>query len=269
MKKIFAFYFISLMLISCGSQKITQSYWHNQKYENSIAGKLKYDSQSGFMYAISNDEENLFVDLRISDKMLQRKIFSMGMTVWIDTLGKKQESLGITFPIGMRAAFAGRRPEMGQQPQQTEQRTASPNRQDFRNRMAETTQKIKLTGFDGFDEINNTNKVIPGVISGKIERDAMDILQYTLVIPFDRIPKIKNKNFTLGIKTGTMDMADMAAMRERMMAQGGRRPQNGGGSGGFEGRRPSGGFSPENMETMTTSSEMWIKNIQISKNSNQ
>ena len=267
--KFFAYYLIGLALLSCSSQKVTQSLWHDQQYEKEIAGKLKYDTQSGLMYGISNDSENLYVDLRVSDRVLQRKIFSLGLTVWIDTTSRKQESLGVTFPIGMRTAMAGsQRPQLEEQPGETQGRQI-PNRRGNNERMVAATQKIKLTGFEGMDEITNTNEAIPGVFSGKIERDAMNIMQYTLVIPFERLPRLNSKTFTLGIKTGNFDMADMAAMRERMMAQGGRRPGGYGGNEMPEGRRPGGGFSPENMEAMSTPTELWIKNIQTSKNNIQ
>jgi hypothetical protein len=262
MKKLITLTLTGLLLISCGSQKVLESYWHDENFTKSIAGKLKYDEESGFMYAVSNDKENLYIDIRVSDKTVQRKILSMGMTVWIDTTGKKQETMGVTFPIGMRTAMAGRRQERSQS-QEAEQVRRPSNRQQSGSMIKAATSKIKLTGFVDINELNNSNEVIPGVISGKLERDAMNILQYTLVIPFERIPTIKNKKFSIGIKTGFIDMSDMAAMRERMMAQGGRRPQGGEGS-GQRGQRPGGAFSPEDMERMTTPTELWLKNIQVS-----
>ena len=57
-----------------------------------------YDSQSKLSYTVSNDLENLYICMRITDDAGQMKVMRAGMQVWIDTSGKNNEDVGILFP---------------------------------------------------------------------------------------------------------------------------------------------------------------------------
>lgn len=58
-----------------------------------------YDGKTQLEFAIGNDTANIYVCLKISDQKAQMKIFRSGIQVWIDPKGKKNEAVGITFPI--------------------------------------------------------------------------------------------------------------------------------------------------------------------------
>ena len=60
---------------------------------------LDSKGNSSFSYGISNDKENLYVRININDPSIQKKMMLAGLTVWIDTTGKKKENFGITCPI--------------------------------------------------------------------------------------------------------------------------------------------------------------------------
>lgn len=58
-----------------------------------------YDSKAKVAYATSNDAENLYVTLETGDEMTQVKILKQGMTLLIDTGGKKDAGFSINFPL--------------------------------------------------------------------------------------------------------------------------------------------------------------------------
>ncbi|NOQ27630.1 MAG: hypothetical protein GQ564_19885 [Bacteroidales bacterium] len=64
---------------------------------------LDSKDQNGFSYGVSNDNENLYLRINVNDQSIQRKMMLAGLTVWVDTTGKKKENLGINCP--MQKAF--------------------------------------------------------------------------------------------------------------------------------------------------------------------
>jgi len=65
---------------------------------NDWKGSLAYDEKTGFYYNFSNDDSNLYVHLKMTNPMVQRKTIAMGFTLWIDPSGKGKEVLGIEYP---------------------------------------------------------------------------------------------------------------------------------------------------------------------------
>ncbi len=58
-----------------------------------------YDAKAMVAYATSNDRENLYITMQTGDELTQLKILKQGMTVWIDTGGKKDGQLKINYPL--------------------------------------------------------------------------------------------------------------------------------------------------------------------------
>jgi hypothetical protein len=58
------------------------------------------DPDGKFLCNVSNDEENLYFRLKISDDLTQQKIGLFGLTLRINPKGKKKGKLGIKYPIG-------------------------------------------------------------------------------------------------------------------------------------------------------------------------
>jgi len=63
--------------------------------------KFTIDKATKIRYAIDNDSQMLFLALNISDKTAQQIIMQKGMSLFIDVKGKKKESHGVQFPLGM------------------------------------------------------------------------------------------------------------------------------------------------------------------------
>lgn len=62
---------------------------------------LQPSNFTNIQYAVGNDAENLFVCVRIPDQGIQSRIMGLGMAVYIDTLAKKRDKIGIGFPLAL------------------------------------------------------------------------------------------------------------------------------------------------------------------------
>ena len=58
-----------------------------------------YDAKSMVGYATSNDRQNLYITMQTGDLLTQMKILKQGMTVTIDTNGKKDGQFNINYPL--------------------------------------------------------------------------------------------------------------------------------------------------------------------------
>lgn len=58
-----------------------------------------YDSKSKLQYQVANDYKNLYICLKATDQQSQMKIIRAGMTVGLDTLGKKSPQVEVLFPF--------------------------------------------------------------------------------------------------------------------------------------------------------------------------
>jgi hypothetical protein len=100
---------ILFFCLSCSNSKHSKSIlpgtWQSQPIV--IDGDSKdwpspypnYDSKAMVAYATSNDRENLYITMETGDQLTQLKILKQGMTVSIDTSGKKDPEFNINYPL--------------------------------------------------------------------------------------------------------------------------------------------------------------------------
>ena len=101
-----------LLSFSCNSSK------HSGKSQDSMPGTWQsqpviidgdskdwpspypnYDAKSMVAYATSNDKQNLYITMETGDEITQMKILKQGMTIMIDTNGRKDPQLKINYPL--------------------------------------------------------------------------------------------------------------------------------------------------------------------------
>lgn len=58
-----------------------------------------YDSESHLQYDIKNNDSILFVSVRIVEPRFQMKVAIAGMTLYVDTTGKKKQTMSFNYPI--------------------------------------------------------------------------------------------------------------------------------------------------------------------------
>jgi hypothetical protein len=95
---------------SCNSTKtIVSSKWYPSDSTIVVDGNLdewerplkEAREYSGVQYNTGNDAENFYLCIRINDKTIQRRIMGLGLSIYLDTLGKRKEKIGIGYPLAL------------------------------------------------------------------------------------------------------------------------------------------------------------------------
>ncbi|WP_428327312.1 hypothetical protein [Mucilaginibacter sp.] len=58
-----------------------------------------FNSEKKINYALANDQENLYMAIKINDRSEQIRVLRAGITLSVNTKGKKKETFSITFPL--------------------------------------------------------------------------------------------------------------------------------------------------------------------------
>lgn len=258
-------------MTNCAQPHYLISSLHTKQMEsmddNVLMDKYMYDPQSKLMYFISNDQKNLYLNLRIPEETEQRKILRSGLYVWIDPTEKENKTTGIKFPVGFneRTGYELEQENI-RQPDNREQG-------EGKNRFINKLQDIELLGFDGKDSQFTVSSDNPDSVEGKIRIDSSGILLYSLKIPLKelhiKLPAEENKAISIGIESVTHQ--GMGDDQHRNDIESGT-----GLSGRMGGDRPrrdpehSGGYSQGgmhrnfgHMQKQSTPVKLWIKNIKL------
>jgi hypothetical protein len=259
--------FLALTLCTCifaQKDKSLNLNWHNKANENIKfrSSELQYSEKGKFYYNMSNDRDNMYIDLKIFDQDVQSEVLASGITVWINMDGKKLKKTGLRYP-----AKQGR-----------------PDMAEAKNMQRPSAFKIELIGLGGTynsfispDEVNNFRG------SFRLEPDGN--MWYELIIPLSKLPERSSKkgnddSFILGIsyagigshRAGGGVGGPGAGAGNAMGGPGGGGstgvPRGGGGGRGGRGdgggmSGPGGGSDGEfGMQAPSASSVMvWFKNI--------
>lgn len=58
-----------------------------------------YNSETQFNYTLANDKDNLYLALKTNDPVEQARILSWGITLSVDTKGRKKSTYSVIFPV--------------------------------------------------------------------------------------------------------------------------------------------------------------------------
>lgn len=95
---------------ACSSTKsVTSTRWYPADSTVIVDGNLdewerpltESKEYMGVQYAAGNDAKNFYFCIRINDKTIQRRIMGLGLSVYLDTLGKRKEKIGIGYPLAL------------------------------------------------------------------------------------------------------------------------------------------------------------------------
>jgi len=237
-------------------------------------GKLQYNDKYKLAYGCFNDDKDLVIRVKVTDRNVMAKIFSAGFTISIDTTAKKNPQFAIKYPLpqGMQNM---------QQPEERNMNDAGRNRpgkpdEKMKNRFKMALNQIEIHGFS--DEavkkatVNSRNG--DGITAWIFNDSAMN-MYYELKIPLGEIASREylSKNcISVGFESGKMAMPSFAPGRQGRPG-GGMRPSgeiSGGemsGSGRPGGGRPGerGEMQPRiaSSETLTTPINIWMKRIEL------
>lgn len=262
----------SLVTLGINAQKANQptGRWHVSDKVN--ASDYQIIKKANVYYCFSNDNENIYVDLKIEDAGVQNRILKEGLTIWISMDNKSAKKMGIRYPIGLQNG-AGRnnfnRPESMLNPDGT---LATPLSQ------ARTIELIGFTNEEArrFPSENTDN------FRGSVKYDNEGILYYRMVMPIAKLPLRNSKQgngatpFAIGIEYGMLSNVNKSGNQmsppptssssssgSASGSRGGRGSGGGGRSGGRGGAvPPSADGTTRNMFIPDTTPVLkWIKDI--------
>ncbi len=199
-----------------------------------------YNEHQKLYYTLANDKENLYMAIRINDRSEQMRILGAGITLSIDTRGKKKETFSITFPVGGRPDMA---PDHDHQ---SLDGGGSPPPDDHDDRMKANLTKLRQIKVTGFKDVESELITTSNTYGFKtaIDFDKDGNLVYEAAIPlklFHDDDVTKNEwafNFKInGINHSTQKRGDD---ENGMQGGGGRGGMGGGGMGGGRGMRGGG-----------------------------
>ncbi len=156
------------------------------------------DSKSKFLYNVANDNDNLYIRLKISDAVLQQKVALFGLTLYFNPEGgSKKGKLGLQYPI---------KKDMDEM--KNEQSGASEKEKswvELKKTLIRDAELLELIGLDK-DPILSPRVGLMNGIGVTIAVDLYNDLVYEAKIPFKayRIDKSKVENFGLVIETGRL-----------------------------------------------------------------
>ncbi len=181
------------------------------------------------IFGVANDAENLYLTFTPGDDALQRQILMLGLTIWFDPRGAKDEHLGIRFPRGARGGripFRGRPPDIATE--------------EGRRRIAAGLDSLEiLRAGSGAGDPYAVDSLAGVEVRAQL---AGDVLVYELKLPLARRPEYP---YALGAQPGDVIGVGLQtpAMDRRRMLEGmpGGPGFPGGGPGDAGGERPSAG----------------------------
>jgi hypothetical protein len=209
-----------------------------------------FDSESKINYALSNDSNNLYICIKVTDEATQVKIMRSGIEFMIDTLGKKSFPVAFIFPLANEIVMekhSDREMHLERDPRE------KPNPNTMRTRMLNHAKDAKLVGFKP-----SLGSIIP--VSGNtcgifaaIAMDSLGIMYYEACLPFRTfchtrvLPADTNRVFSFRIKINAIKEAAEMPKGDRTegdmdpgsMQEG--PPPGGGVSGDHHGRMGGGG----------------------------
>jgi hypothetical protein len=225
---------------------------------------LRFDNKTGFAYAFSNNDKDLFVQLKMLNTSVQRKALIAGLTLWIDPNGKGKHVLGIKYPKGRMHQQEKHKPGQGNYGQNGHRRPASGGHltaeQISRFNSRYGMEQPVLEGFEkaGIKNVSTGEKGIRVVLQidtlGHVVYEAKIPLKMIFTKPADYLSK--GRPFSILFETGYLQM-DMSHMQGR------------GGMGGRQGQGMGGGGQRPNpsqmsfMQGMAEASHLKLKTVRL------
>jgi len=273
--------FFLILVSSCKTQITYKSGWYENSEDkvenkNNYVDNIQYNSDAKMLYSIINDNNNLHVLLEVSDKTVQKKILMGGLTFWMDTIGKKEKQLGVTFP--MKGSMKNQMGKMNKEEMMKQMQNGglkgNINYHDMNDKFASGFNKMEIIGFNNEKEPMIVFNKNPKGINTSIKFDDKGTLNYRASIPlkliFNNPAKFLSdptKLFSFGFETGTVKMPSMSnGEKPGGGKRGGGMSQGGGsmsGKGGRGGGQQGGGMS--GMQELSKPNKFWVKSAQLVK----
>jgi len=239
-------------------------------YLNEWGDSLRYYNQDKQLnYALANDQDNLYMAIRINDRSEQIRVLRAGLTLGIDTRGKKKETFTMTFPVGDQSPQG-----MAETAQDLQSGNSDIKQEDHEELMKAKLTKLREIEVTGFKDIESETMTTSNTYGFKvaIDYDKDGNLVYEAAIPlkfFHADDLFKNEwAFNFKINSITKPGQDKNSGNHDGMTRGGSGGLGGGGGGGRgrmgggRGSRMGGGGgnnAPVDHSELSKSVDFWEK----------
>ncbi|NPD86534.1 hypothetical protein HNS38_17325 [Lentimicrobium sp. L6] len=99
-------YFLFLILIAlfsaCSSHKTISTKWQEEAIipiSDIPRTAYQYSTDDNLFYLFTNDDEFLYVNLKVDDQNLQKRLLMSGFTIWIDSSAKSDKYMGLKYQV--------------------------------------------------------------------------------------------------------------------------------------------------------------------------
>ncbi|HWZ16716.1 MAG TPA: hypothetical protein VNW95_15860 [Mucilaginibacter sp.] len=224
-----------------------------------------YNAEKKINYSLANDKDNLYMAIRINDRVDQIKVLRSGLTFSIDPRGKKKESYSITFPLNIQGSttFDPRKAETGE--------ITKADRDELMRERLTTLRGIKVAGFKDIEGDMITTSNTYGIQTAiNYDENGNLVCEAAIPLKFFHVdgPAKNEWAFNLKINGFTRPTANAGVSEQQGgegrggrgggMGGGGRGGMGGGGRGGRGGNR-SGTPADQGQSELFKSSDFWTK----------
>lgn len=250
MKQLIVLFFVLAIGIN-PSISFAQKNYNSKRHSPDIEDKVKkkplafyaYDSEFKVFYYVSNDEENVYLNLKLRDESAQQKVLMYGLTVYMKPNVKHKKLYSLVYPISFAPDISDRKPPKGKK--------SGDNNKELKEQLSRLLLQFDEIETKGFEDSKEPSyfPVNSKDFSGKIFFNEEDELIYQLRVSVDKFPPFssnKEKSLMLSFKSGSADK-DLSQEVDKPsgggMQSGGPGGGGGGGRGGGSGGGPGGGGS--------------------------
>lgn len=243
--------------------------WQTNKYNN--PEKLSrldflYDSQGRLFYLLTNDEDNIYIHIRATDEVSQKKLINYGFTIEIKSKECSKKKLTIEYPMHIKDRMV---------PTILLPDNSHTKRNNFNLTKVQIVSQISQMKIRGLTDKESSSIIAANnklTINGSMVISKNGDLQYLLAIPLSslEIDLSENKPVKIKMVSGSLNVSYASSQQSkggRKMSSrsgGGRSQGKGGGQGGGRGKGSGDrGGSSENKEQRMTERQLLTTPIKI------
>ena len=226
-----------------------------------------YNQDKQLNYSLANDQDNLYMAIRINDHSEQVRVLRAGLTLGIDTRGKKKESFTMTFPVGDQSAQGMAENAMDLQGGSND--VKQQDREELSKAKLTKLREIKVTGFKDIEsETMTTSNTYGFKVAIDYDKDGNLVYEAAIPLKFFHADDLSKNEWAFNFKINgiTRPGQDKNSADHEGMPRGGAGGFAGGGGrggrmGGGHGRRMGGGDNntPIDHSELSKSVDFWEK----------
>ncbi len=157
---------------------------------------------------LSNDNDNIYIDMKVDDRGIQERILKEGLTIWISMNGKEERKMGVRYPMGSQTQGNHRKSDHTEINMNQDIERISPLSQ---------ANTIEILGFTN-EQQRHFPSENPDNFRGSVKIDEKGTLFYKMIIPIEKLPVRNSRDhrgampFILGVEYGSAVVANKSGL---------------------------------------------------------